>query len=272
MKPKIQDKFVASVIQLCSQQNPKENLEKALFYVREAHKEGAEWVGLPENFYYLRPEGEPMEVRSSLKGEPIRTLQRLAKELGIYLLCGTVAERSRGEKVSNTSVFIDPNGNITAVYRKIHLFDIAMESGFTLKESKHVRPGRQIVLAPTRWGSIGLSVCYDLRFPELYRKMVEKGAFALATPSAFTYETGRDHWTVLLRARAIENQAFVFAPAQVGKHSARRHSFGHSCIIDPWGDLLGVLEEGEGIVTAEIDLRKQRELRRRFPVLQHRRL
>ncbi len=263
-------KFVASVVQLCSQQDPSVNLEKAIHFIRKAHAEGAEWVGLPENFYYLRFEGKPMEVRCSLDGEPISSLRKLAKELRIYLLCGTIPEKTRNKKVHNTSVFLNPRGEIVSIYRKIHLFDVRLKKGPALEESRSVVRGKRIVVAPTSWGKMGMSICYDLRFPELYRKMIDQGAFALCVPSAFTYETGKEHWMPLLRVRAIENLAYVLAPAQVGLHTVQRRSFGHACIINPWGDVLGVLPKGEGVVTSEIDLQKQQEIRSRFPVLQHR--
>jgi predicted amidohydrolase len=263
-------KFIASVVQIGSKQNPAENLEKVIHFIRKAHTEGAQWVGLPENFYSPRPEGKKSPVRCSLDGEPIQTLQKLAKELKIYLLCGTIPEKATGGRVWNTSVFLGPRGEIVAVYRKIHLFDVFLASGALYRESRYVAPGRKIVLGKTPWGKMGMSICYDLRFPELYRKMIDRGAFAFTIPSAFAFETGKEHWITLLRARAIENLAYVFAPAQVGYHTPKRRSFGHACIIDPWGSVLGILSKGEGTLTAEIDLQKQQDLRSRFPALHHR--
>jgi predicted amidohydrolase len=175
--------------------------------------------------------------------------------------------------VHNTSVLIGPDGNTLAHYRKIHLFDIDLPGMEHLKESKAIQPGREPVVAEASFGKLGLSICYDLRFPELYRALTRRGARILAVPSAFTERTGRDHWELLLRARAIENLAYVFAPAQVGEHGPGRSSWGHAMIVGPWGDVLAEVEEpGEGVALAELDFERQDRLRRELPALDHVRL
>jgi predicted amidohydrolase len=189
------------------------------------------------------------------------------------LLLGSIPERIEGSRrIYNTSVLLAPDGHVLATYRKIHLFDIDLPGLEHLKESRGVAPGGAVVVADAAVAPIGLSICYDVRFPELYREEARQGARVLAVPSAFTERTGKAHWETLLRARAIENLAFVFAPAQVGVHGRGRSSHGHSMIVDPWGTILAQVGDGEGVAVAELDFDLQDRLRRDLPALTHRRL
>jgi predicted amidohydrolase len=191
----------------------------------------------------------------------------------VRLLGGSFPERARdGLRVHNTSVLVSPRGELEAVYRKIHLFDVDLADAGTFRESARIAPGDEIVVADTPAGGIGLSICYDVRFPELYRELAARGALLVTVPSAFTRETGKDHWEVLLRARAIENQVFVIAPAQCGRHSPDRASHGRSLVVDPWGVVLAQLGDRPGVAVAECDLAEQQRVRERLPALRHRRL
>ena len=230
-------------------------------------------MALPENFAFLRREGAPIPCAQGLDGEIVATLRELARAHGLRILGGTFPEAIPDDpRVHNTSVLVSPEGEIEAVYRKIHLFDVDLGPGARFTESARIAPGREVVVADTPIGAIGLSVCYDVRFPELYRAMAARGALWIAVPSAFTPQTGKDHWEVLLRARAIENQAFVLAPAQCGRHSPERASHGRSLIVDPWGLLLAQAGDRPGVIFADCDLDELAAVRRRLPALEHRRL
>jgi predicted amidohydrolase len=205
-----------------------------------------------------------------LDGPSLSAARGWARALGIHLLAGSIAERGEGERASNTSVLIGPDGEDLAVYRKIHMFDVDA-GGVSYRESEHELPGAEIVTAPLGELIAGLSVCYDLRFPELFRILALRGARLLTVPSAFTGATGRDHWEVLLRARAIENQAFVLAPNQVGTAPPHFDSFGHSAIVDPWGTVLALAPGEECFVAADLDLAAQDEVRESLPSLANRR-
>jgi predicted amidohydrolase len=197
----------------------------------------------------------------------------LARKLNITLLLGSLPEKVVGDaRVRNTSVLLGPDGQTLALYRKMHLFDIDLPGMEHLKESRSVVAGNEVVTVQTAFGPVGLSICYDLRFPELYRELVRRGARVLAVPSAFTERTGKAHWEVLLRARAIENLAYVVAPAQVGTHAPGRASHGHALIVDPWGDVLAQVPDGEGVAVAELDFTRLERLRRELPALSHGRL
>jgi len=250
------------------------NLASAREWVAQAVERDAEWVALPENFAYLRREGEPFPCAQGLEGEIVGTLRGLAREHGIWILGGTFPEATGGGRVSNTCVLVSPAGDVTAVYRKIHLFDVDLraQGGGRFEESRSISPGSEVVVAQTPFGGIGLSVCYDLRFPELYRVHAERGARFLAVPAAFAPETGRDHWEVLLRARAIENQAFVVAPAQVGRHGPERSSHGRSMVVDPWGLVIGRAPDRPCAFVVDCDLEAQDRTRSALPALGHRRL
>ena len=265
----------AAVVQLTSTDDLAANLRAAERGVREAAEAGAHFVALPEMWPYLRREGGDYPHAQGLHGEIVGAVRGWARELGVRILAGSFAERAQGsELVHNTSALVSPAGEIEAVYRKMHLFDVELgrEGGGSFRESSRVAAGKEVVVARTEHGGIGLSICYDLRFPELYRAMAALGARILCVPSAFTPHTGKDHWEVLLRARAIENLAFVIAPAQCGRHSPERASHGRSLIVDPWGVVLAQLGDRPGIAVADCDLEEQARMRQRLPALDHRRL
>ena len=267
-------RVVAAAVQMTSTGDVEANLACAERLVSEAAAHGASFVGLPENFGFLRSEGVPAPEPQSLDGPWVARRSTLARRLRITLLLGSLPEKIEGErKVHNTSVLIGPDGLTLARYRKIHLFDIDLPGMEHLKESKAIVPGDERVIAETAFGALGLSICYDLRFPELYRDLMRRGARVLAVPSAFTERTGKVHWELLLRARAVENLAFVFAPAQVGEHGRGRSSWGHAMIVGPWGDVLAeVVSAGEGLAIAELDFDRQDRVRRELPALDHVRL
>ena len=262
-----------AVVQLTSLPDLDHNLAQTERWIARAAEAGARIVALPENFPFLREEDAgPSPIVQELDGPVVEFLRQQAKRHGVLLAGGTLPERIPGkERVYNTSVVVDSDGTVRGVYRKLHLFDVALP-GATHQESLHVAAGEEVVVAETSCGALGLSVCYDLRFPELYRTLVERGAQILLVPAAFTVPTGRDHWEVLLRARAIENQAFVLAAAQYGVHTPRRRSYGRSMVVDPWGTVLCTVPDGEGIGIADLDFDRLAEIRERLPALKHRRL
>jgi predicted amidohydrolase len=264
-----------AAVQMRSTDDLETNLAEARAGVAEAALRGAALVGLPENFAYLRREGLPIPCAQSLEGSIVSSLRELAMQHGVWLLGGTFPERIPGAgRVHNTSVLVSPTGELAGVYRKIHLFDVDLraEGGGSFTESTTVAPGEEVVMAPTEFGGVGMSVCYDLRFPELYRALVARGARFLAVPSAFAVETGRDHWEVLLRARAIENQAFVLAPAQWGRHSEDRTSYGRSMVIDPWGVVLARASDQPCVIVVDCDIDRLESVRSSLPALAHRQL
>jgi len=273
--------FLAACVQLRCTTDVDKNLAATERLVRRAADRGASFIATPENTSYLGPNFHKVTEAQPLDG-PIGTrLGKLADELGVHLLIGGLAERRIGDdgepddkRCFNTSVLYGPNGDTIATYRKMHLFDVDVPGGLTIKESDSIAAGDEPVIAETPFGRIGMTICYDMRFPELYRKLVDAGADIIAVPSAFTMTTGKDHWHVLLRARAIETQCWVMAPAQWGVHDegGKRHSFGHSIIVDPWGIVVADKGHGEGICFAEIDPERTRAVRRSIPVRDHRRL
>jgi len=260
-------------VQMTSTADVERNLNAACVLVEQAALRGARFVGLPENFAFLRSEGQPVPEPQAIDGPWVRRMADLARQHAITLLLGSLPERVPNDtRVRNTSVLIGPDGRTLACYRKIHLFDIDLPGMEHLKESKAVLPGDEIVVASTPLGPVGLTICYDMRFPELYRELVRRGARVLCVPSAFTERTGKAHWEVLLRARAIENLAYVFAPAQVGHHGGGRASHGQALIADPWGAVVAQVPDGEGIALAELDFERLARLRRELPALSHVRL
>jgi nitrilase len=265
-----------AAIQMTSSHLVPENLAVAGKLLREAKELGADIACLPENFPFIGLKDRDKLAVAEADGEgPIQDFLRdTARELRMWILGGTtVIKGDSPQRVCNTSLLYDAHGRRVARYDKIHLFDVTIpgrEESYL--ESTHVMPGREVVLADTPVGKLGLSVCYDMRFPELYRDLVARGAEWLSMPAAFTVPTGRAHWETLLRARAIENLCYVVAPAQAGTHSSGRETYGDTLIVDYWGQVLSRLAKGSGVVMADIDLVKQAETRRRFPALDNRRL
>ena len=261
--------YLAAAVQMTSTEQFEANWLNARRLARRAVGAGASFVALPENFAFLRTSPKGSLPISACRELPER-LAALAVELSAWLLAGSIPERIRGDRrIYNASVLYAPDGAEVARYRKMHLFDIRIPGKVVFRESATVRAGTEPVLAETPLGRIGLSICYDLRFPELYRQLSGAGAQLLLVPAAFTAYTGRFHWLPLLRARAIENLCWVVAPAQVGVHGGGRESFGHSVVIDPWGTVVAERARGAGVVTAEIDLDRVREVRAGLPSLRH---
>lgn len=266
---------IVAAVQLNSGLDVQANLKKTAQLIAEAVDRGASLVSLPENFALLaQHEAEKLAIKESLGQGPLQNfLSEQAAQHRIYLLAGTLPiESAVPEKAYAGSLVFDPQGKCLTYYNKIHLFDVTVGESERYEESAAVVPGDDVVTVETALGCIGLSVCYDVRFPELYRAQLRQGAVILNIPAAFTQRTGAAHWHILLRARAIENLSYVIAPNQAGQHACGRASFGHSMIISPWGDILAECHEEEGVITAEIDLTSLHALRKTFPSLEHRRL
>jgi predicted amidohydrolase len=261
-----------AAVQLNSSADPASNLAVADRLTRAAATDGAKLIVLPEKWTAIGSDEELRVAAEPLDGSTIRWACEIARELGVDLVAGSILERVEGrERLANTSVHVGPDGEVKAIYRKLHMFDVEV-GGRTYRESELEEPGDEIVCSETSEGvELGLSICYDLRFPELYRILAVRGARILTVPAAFTLPTTRDHWETLLRARAIENQAFVIAANQVGPHPAGQHSGGRSMIVDPWGLVLAQAGDAEGHILADLDLERQGEIRRRLPSLANRR-
>jgi predicted amidohydrolase len=265
--------YLLGAVQMTSTGDRARNLATALRLVNEAADLGAKLVGLPENFAFMGRDEERIHGAETLDGPTVSALREVARARGIFVLAGSIAERVDDPgKTANTSVLVSDDGSIAAAYRKIHLFDVNIPDGARYAESETVLPGDKAVLASTALGRIGLTVCYDLRFPELYRALAVLGAEVITIPAAFTLFTGKDHWEVLIRARAIENLAYVMAPAQVGRHSANRVTFGNAMIVDPWGVVLARCPDGEGVCVAPFRRERLEQVRRELPALKHRKL
>jgi deaminated glutathione amidase len=273
------DDFTAACIQFTSARDYDPNIRVVSDLVRRARDGGADFVLTPENTGLTEPVGKLRreKARDEANHPGLAALRNAARETGVWLLIGSLAiDLSRepgapeGERrLANRSYLVDPGGGIVVRYDKVHMFDVDLAGGESYRESNAFRPGERTVLAETPWGILGLTVCYDLRFPHLYRTLAQAGADFLAIPSAFTVPTGRAHWHVLMRARAIENGCFVFAPAQWGEHAEGRRTYGHSLIVDPWGEVLADAGEGVGIASARIDPAAIAKARRMVPSLQH---
>jgi deaminated glutathione amidase len=263
--------FRAACVQLCSSGDVAENIRVASALIREAKAKGADFIATPENTTLMAPDdGVKLERIFPEQADPaLPTFRALAEELGAWLLIGSLAIKVSDAKTANRSFLIDPKGAIAARYDKIHLFDVDLPSGEVYRESNTVAGGGRAVTADLPWGKIGLSVCYDLRFPQLYRTLAQAGALLLTVPSAFTETTGKAHWHVLLRARAIENGAFVIAPAQCGTHAGGRRTYGHSLIVAPWGEVLVEAGTDPGVIVADIDPARAADARARVPNLRH---
>jgi predicted amidohydrolase len=272
-----------AAIQLCATPDLDANLTNAERLTRQARERGAEVIMLPEAFAFLGPEKDKQAILEPLPepgadnpgfsaGPILERCQQLARDTDAHLILGGFHETApEPGKSFNTCVHLDPDGRVTARYRKIHLFDVSLDDGTELRESTRTMPGDEAVVTTLPFGKLGLTVCYDLRFPYLYQKLAELGAVALTVPSAFTRPTGAAHWHVLLRARAIEAQCYVVAPAQHGRNWGKRSSYGHSLMIDPWGEIIDELDDGDGVVIADIDPTRVDSVRRQLPSLTHRR-
>jgi len=262
----------AAAVQLNSTEDTSRNLATADRLVRQAASLGAELVVLPEKWSVLGTPEQMLAGAQPLDGECISWARTAAKELGIDLLAGSIVERAPGRtKSANTSVHVGPDGEIRAVYRKVHMFDVEVD-GVTYRESDQEQAGDHVVVSTLAGGvPLGMSVCYDVRFPELYRILAVRGAQVIVVPSAFTLATTRDHWELLLRARAVENQAFVVAANQIGPHPPGHRSGGRSMIVDPWGLVLASAADTETAIVADLDFAVLRDVRRRIPALEHRR-
>ena len=267
--------FLSAAVQLNCTSDASKNQATADALISRAARYGAALVVTPENTNYLGPHHEKVRLAEPVDGPTSSHYAELAAKLGIHLLLGSFNERCEDAgRCYNTSVLYGPTGNILGSYRKMHLFDVDVSPEVRFAESDTVKAGDQPVVVETALGRIGLSICYDVRFPELYRLLVAQGAQILTVPSAFTLTTGKDHWHVLLRARAVECQSYVIAPGQSGKHDddGLRNSYGHSMIIDPWGHIVAMCSDGPGIALAEIDLTRVDSTRAGMPVSSHRRL
>jgi predicted amidohydrolase len=263
--------FTAAMVQLRSGLTPGPNLEQATKLIREAAAAGADYVLTPEvsNMMQLNREALFENLAEEADDLSLRAYRDLAHELKIHLHIGSLALRATPDRAVNRSFLIDPEGVVLASYDKIHMFDIDLDNGESYRESANYQPGETAVISDLPWGRIGLTICYDVRFPALYRALAESGAAFLSVPSAFTKPTGEAHWHTLLRARAIENGAFVFAAAQGGLHENKRETFGHSLIIDPWGVVLAEGGTDPGFIIATIDPAKVASARKKIPSLQH---
>ena len=267
--------FLAAVCQMRSTSDAEANARQAEALIREAAGRGATFIATPENTNYLGPHRDKVRLAEALDGPTCRLFSSLSAELSVDLLLGSFNERSDSpERCFNTSVLFGRTGERLAVYRKLHLFDVEIPGGVSFRESDTVQPGTEVVTVDSSSGRMGLSICYDLRFGELYRELVSRGAELMTVPSAFTATTGRAHWETLLRARAIESQAFVIAPGQWGRHDdgGLKESWGHSLIVDPWGGIVAQLADGTGVAIAEIDLSQVARGRASIPMASHRRL
>ena len=263
--------FKLACIQTNSGPDIADNLAVITDYAKEAADKGAKFIATPENSCHMRfPPGEKLKTCPDADNHPaLQDMPDLAKSLGVWLLLGSISVKVAPDKIANRSVLISDKGDIVATYDKIHLFDVDLKDGESYRESNNVRAGQKAVVSQTPWGKLGLSICYDVRFPHLYRTLAQSGAFMLTVPAAFTVPTGKAHWHTLLRARAIENGAYVIAPGQCGTHEGGRQTFGHSLIIDPWGSVLADGGDEPGIIMADIDPENVTKTRASIPSLQH---
>lgn len=264
--------FRAGLVQMCTGRDVARNLDELSRLVREAAAAGANYVQTPEVSVLMERDRARLfvETRPEEGNPAIAHCQALARELGIWLHLGSMGVLVKPDKIANRSYLFTPEGRIAARYDKIHMFDVELPGGESYRESRNFEPGSKAVLVDLPWGALGLTICYDLRFPALYRALAKAGAQLIAVPSAFTVPTGQAHWHVLLRARAIESQCFILAAAQVGEHESGRTTYGHSLILSPWGEILAEADgEGPSVIVADIDLKAVEEARRRVPSLQH---
>ncbi len=261
----------AACVQMCSGPEIIANLETAEEMIREAAGRGARFVATPENTCQMRMPPE-LKLETALPQDEhpgIDQFAKLADELGIWLLVGSMSIKIAEDKLANRSFLFSDSGALVATYNKIHMFDVDLAAGERYREGDLVAPGEKAVVGKAPWGGIGMSICYDLRFAYLYRDLAKAGANILTVPAAFTVPTGKAHWETLLRARAIETGSFVLAPAQTGEHENGRSTWGHSLIISPWGEVLAEMEDEVGIISADLDLDEVAKARNAIPALQH---
>jgi predicted amidohydrolase len=264
-------RFRIGLVQMRSARTPAENFDAAAALIREARQAGAEYVLTPEMTNVMESKRERLFAAVGVEEDDasVAGFRALARELKLHLHVGSLALRVGPDRAANRGLLIDPDGEIAARYDKIHMFDVDLAGGESYRESRTYRPGEIAVLADLPWGKLGVTICYDLRFPALYRALAEAGASFLAIPSAFTRQTGEAHWHVLMRARAIETGCFVFAAAQGGTHENGRETYGHSLVVDPWGRVIAEAGAEPGIIIADIDLAEIATARSRVPSLQH---
>jgi len=263
--------FLAACIQLNSKRDIEENLPDILCFVDEAIGGGAKFISLPECSGMMEPDPELLRKKApnQLEDPVLAAIRKKAAAGGVWILIGSLATQISDGKIANRSYLVDSNGNLAATYDKIHMFDVRLDDGQSYRESKTYEPGTEAVLADLPWGSLGLTICYDVRFAYLYRTLAQNGAYFITVPSAFTRVTGEAHWHVLQRARAIETGCYVISAAQCGTHAEGRQTYGHSLIVDPWGSVLADGEEDVGIIMANIDPDQVEEARAKIPALTH---
>ncbi len=262
-------KLRIACVQTSSGNDMERNIAAASDLVRRARGEGADLIALPEIVALIEPDRARLVATAPDEADhpALAAFRDLARETGAWILGGSITVRAGDGRVANRSLLIDANGDIVGRYDKIHMFDVDLPGGESYRESDTYRPGAETCVAKTPWGGLGMTVCYDVRFAALYRTLAKAGADLIAVPSAFTRQTGRAHWSVLLRARAIETGCYVFAPAQCGEHGGGRQTYGHSMIVDPWGEVLAEAAEDTGVILADIDTAKVAAARRAIPSL-----
>ena len=265
------DVFNVALVQMCTGRDIKKNIEQASDLIGDAARKGAQFVSTPETTHLMETSSKRLFEVTVPQEEDLGVVafSALARDLEIWLNIGSLAIRVAPDKVANRSFLFAPDGSLRAQYDKIHMFDVDLPNGERYRESKNYRPGSEAVLAQLPWGPLGLTICYDLRFPVLYRQLAKGGAKFITVPSAFTKPTGEAHWHVLLRSRAIETGCYIFAAAQTGLHENGRETYGHSLIISPWGDILSEGEKKPCILNAKIDITLVSQSRARIPSLSH---
>jgi predicted amidohydrolase len=263
--------FKVALVQMTAAREAEPNIRMARDLVRQAKAQGADFILTPENTGMMEPNKPALLQKAKPEAEHplLPAFAELAKEMGAWLLLGSIAIKLDATSCANRSFLFDPRGRVVARYDKIHMFDVDLKGGESYRESANFRPGREAVVADLPWGRLGLTICYDLRFAYLYRALAKSGASFITVPAAFTRPTGEAHWHVLLRARAIETGAFIFAPAQCGEHAEGRKTFGHSLIVAPWGEVLADGGTEPGVATAMVDPAKVEEARGMIPALRH---
>lgn len=267
------ERYLAAAVQLNSRDDRAANLAAAEHWIETAAQQGAQLVALPEMFTCFGSPAAILSAAELIPGPTSARLSALAARLRITLVAGSFPEQSeRADRIYNTSLLFGPDGALLSTYRKVHLFDVDLPGRVTVRESDWCLPGEALSVTATPCGRVGVAICYDLRFPELFRALASSDMDVLVLPAAFTQTTGRDHWELLVRARAVENQVFVVAPNQCGANGAGQVSFGHSMIVDPWGTPLATAADGAGLALAEIDFVRMADIRRQLPALTHRRL